>query len=140
MQRDVSIWNLLKLKKPVDKASFTIGKLEEFRDAVLCNSRPIKEGLRRVIVEDKVGRLKKLKLEHPAKFTEQIEELVLNASKLKSAVEALGVSGECKAIISDGDLATYIPSYFSQSHDAGTLSVCEVNHIAIDHAHLKMPL
>jgi hypothetical protein len=54
------------------------------------------------------------------------DELRTLAKKLDDTVALFGLTGEatqCKAIFTDGDMAAYIPTYFSEEHNAGTLSV-----------------
>ncbi len=51
------------------------------------------------------------------------KEALGSAQAVKKIVSQLGVSTSCKAIMSDGDLAAYIPTYFSTQHERGTISV-----------------
>lgn len=84
---------------------FTTRKMEDFRDAILCDSHRIQKGRRKVEIEDKIEQLKELKKTSGAEFTQAIEKLVEDASALQSAIGVLGASEHltpegCPALLS----------------------------------------
>ncbi len=121
MQRDVSIGNVLVLKSSAKTTPFNMNKLNDFLNVYRNggqkpNSKPQAE------TTIKVEELKNLMDTAELKFTQAIEKLATEAGELESIIKALGVSNICRAIISDGDLAAYIPNYFSSTHGSGMLS------------------
>lgn len=120
LQRDVSIGNLLRLLSSVEMSPFSIGKLLEFRDVILSDTS--KTSSRRDIV-DKVNMLKELKAEHSDRVEKVVNDVVEDGRALERKLTILGVTGKCQAVILDGDLSAYIPTYFSSEHLRGALSV-----------------
>ncbi len=51
-------------------------------------------------------------------------KILLAAENLEKAVKQLKVGSKCKAIVSDGDLAVFIPSYFQVRHGSDSIAVC----------------
>lgn len=96
MHRDISIGNLLQLLEPVSCKGFNASK-----------------GLDHLFIQSGFN-------------CTPPDELRTLAKELDDALTLFGLTGEttqCKAIFTDGDMAAYIPTYFSEKHDAGTLSV-----------------
>ncbi|KLO14766.1 hypothetical protein SCHPADRAFT_299202 [Schizopora paradoxa] len=120
MHRDVSIGNLFMLPKEVEMEPFSIKKFTDFRNAMLGDGQPT--GIRQEI-QDKVQQLRTLQQQMGDKFTEAIEKVARIAAELERKVtDDLRVTKKCRAIISDGDLAAYIPTYFTKEHGHGELS------------------
>ncbi len=119
LQRDVSVGNVLRLTSPVKMMPFSIKKLIDFRDAVSNKNHVAK----RKDVQDKKDMLQELKVNHNDLFLKGIDEVVEDAQSLYGKLEQLGLSMTCKAVILDGDLSAYIPTYFRHEHEQGQLSV-----------------
>ncbi len=54
---------------------------------------------------------------------EAFESVEVVAVQVEEAAKDLGVGTECKAIVTDGDLAAYVPTYFIDDHSNGSISV-----------------
>lgn len=122
LQRDVSIGNILKLRTPVKMNPFSIQKLLDYRDALFG----AKTTTGQPEIQHKVDHLKDLVKKERKKAAMVFNGIVRDATELKELVDKkLKFTGICKAIISDGDLAAYIPTYFATPHDKGQLSVCK---------------
>jgi len=120
LQRDVSIGNVLKLEAPVRmKKPFSIQKFLDFRDAMF--SEESQENNRREIHE-KVTMLKALKISQGERFKRYIQEVIEDGKELEGKLVELGVTDICKAVIVDGDLAAYLPTYLAEEHGFGQLS------------------
>lgn len=119
MQRDVSIGNLLKLNRPVNMQPFSIRKLYQFWIAVEDET---KIG-NRLDIKDRVAELNKLQAESGIDYSSAIQEVMSAAENLEAELAGLEIGTTCQAVVSDGDLACYLPTYFSQPHDKGALSV-----------------
>ncbi|KLO14918.1 hypothetical protein SCHPADRAFT_996286 [Schizopora paradoxa] len=120
MQQDVSIGNYLKLKFPVIMKPFTTNKQTELLDAFM-NPQHISN---RIEVRDKVEELRAYEEtvgeDEVARF---LQEVIHEATILqKNVSEKFKHSQVCKIIISDGDLATYVPAHFSTAHSKVDLS------------------
>ncbi len=146
MHRDVSIGNLLKLDHPATREEFSIKTAEDFVGAlnlVLDSDRGFDSTTPISIPTDcrepvslKTSELLKsaLRFTDPREkmegYLEIAKESLGIARAVKNVASQLGASTTCKAIISDGDLAAYMPTYFSTQHERGTISV-SLNQIAI---------
>ena len=126
LHRDVSIGNVLKLKKPKECKRFTtkgVYTLLERRPHRSGPSRPdladeFKQGLR-LEEEPSWDRLREI-----AGDDADCVILVDAAHELEDAIARLGVSTtECQAIICDGDMAVHIPTYFDNGTHGGDISV-----------------
>lgn len=124
MQRDVSIGNCFRLKYPIILKPFSVKKYTKLLDAY---SKPSYVSSR-VEIRDRVTELKRLEeMSSVDEITEALQEVVHEANTLQTNVsEKLKVSEVCRAIISDGDLATYVPTYFITDHSRGEMSVSTV--------------
>jgi len=131
MQRDVSIGNVLKLKQPLqvpNMPAFSIQSALDFDTAIQSGKGGSPKGKGRDtvgqnIISDKVKELEKINTEeNAADIKQNVQDTTAVAKGLKASMEKLVLPDECVAIISDGDLAAYIPTYFSQAHNAGALS------------------
>lgn len=137
MHRDISIGNMLKLLRPTKRNAFHIRHIEALSKALALPLKDFKEstvlkGVHRA-VNDKATELCKA-AEESADSTTLAEkkwgEIYLGflpvekmAKGVMEKVAELNVTDYCKAIVTDGDLAAYVPTYFTKPHEAGTISV-----------------
>ncbi|KAF8308290.1 uncharacterized protein EI90DRAFT_1861699 [Cantharellus anzutake] len=127
MQRDVSIGNVLKLTQPIKTAPFNINKLHEFHDAIMRDNKSVGElsdAVRdKVMALDLEGGIHDSKTAQEAK--DEVRKVMSAAEALQGGIAELGLSvdaTECWAIISDGDLASYIPTYLTRTVTAESIS------------------
>ncbi len=129
MHRDISIGNLLKLKRPTERDEFHIQNAVDLVHALHSMPNDIKASKYHEAVRTKAEELHNAAGDSDdpvAKMTKYIaaaKKVLKVAESVKEAVAELNVGSKCKAIVSDGDLAAYVPSYFSKTHDRGTISV-----------------
>ncbi|KAF8322905.1 uncharacterized protein EI90DRAFT_3019966 [Cantharellus anzutake] len=120
LQRDVSIGNVLKLVQPTQMAPFNINKLKDFHDVIMGVNTNM-EGLSKP-VRDKV---KALEGHSGPALKDAVKEVMSAAEALEREIAELGLFAdmtECQAIISDGDLASYMPSYLTRTVTAESIS------------------
>lgn len=130
MHRDISVGNLLKLVFPAIRKLFTV---QNERDFVAALKEPItvseKAFGRHNAVAEKIKVLREFACttgtpdERMAVYSELAERALKEAHEVERLASKLGASTECKAIVSDGDLAAYMPTYFTTTHEVGTVSV-----------------
>ncbi|KAF8340659.1 uncharacterized protein EI90DRAFT_3117158 [Cantharellus anzutake] len=122
LQRDVSIGNVLKLMRPAQMVPFSIDKLKEFHHAIMYSNENVGEFSK--VVRGKVEALEE-RLSKPRTAREVKEEVgkaMSTAEALQREITELGLSAECRAIISDGDLASYIPAYLARRDTSESVS------------------
>ncbi len=74
-------------------------------------------------IHEKVTMLKALKISQGERFKRYIQEVIEDGKELEGKLVELGVTDICKAVIVDGDLAAYLPTYLAEEHGFGQLSV-----------------
>ncbi|KAF8314585.1 uncharacterized protein EI90DRAFT_3135848 [Cantharellus anzutake] len=122
LQRDVSIGNVLKLMRPAQMVPFSIDKLKEFHYAIMHSNENVDEFSK--VVRGKVEALEE-RLSKPRAAREVKDEVgkaMSTAEALQMEITELGLPAECRAIISDGDLASYIPAYLARRDTAESIS------------------
>ena len=126
LQRDVSIGNIQKLVRPrlYGKPFTTKGVrklLSSLLDAdVTADLVNIFESLS---LDDTAGNEATWdELKRVAGNDPDVLALLDEAHRLEVSLAKYGVSNECKAIISDGDMAVYIPTYFTDEPHRGEIS------------------
>ncbi len=102
------------------KKSFSIQKLVDFRDAMFSEDSQKNNGRE---IHEKVAMLKDLQISEGERFKRYIQEVIEDGRALEGKLVELGVTDICKAVIADGDLAAYLPTYFAGEHGCGQLSV-----------------
>lgn len=134
MHRDISIGNLLKLVSPAMRIRFHLNNMAHLCKALeaqwVPEQKPVLEGVHntvRVKAEmlhaaalaptDKDGNTKWSGYGTAAKSVQK------KAEELLEKVKALNIDEQCSAIVSDGDLTAFMPTYFSTEHNTGTISV-----------------
>ncbi|KLO11816.1 hypothetical protein SCHPADRAFT_450710 [Schizopora paradoxa] len=112
LHQDISVGNVLFLESAVTRDEFSMEKARMLWK--LLNKIPVANAPAAII-----ERCKEAPTPEPGqsstvnKFICQIEE----------AAKRLGISAQCKALLSDGDLSAYLPTYFTQEHSTQAISV-----------------
>ncbi len=148
MHRDVSIGNVLWLDTPVERPKFStrtgVAKLVDRATEIiqglaslqLGGASPPDDGTSDGSLGDEASqtdaeqlaqqpdfwtalRLKAAKKDHHL----YLEQVVNAAERLEKALAKLELSGQCKALLIDGDMAAFLPDYFSTSEHSGVISV-----------------
>ena len=109
LHRDVSIGNVLKLKQPAECKPFT--------------TRGVKRWL-----GDRVKHIADSDVNFWTSLLDAVGDdtyldLVKAAERLEKALEKLGVSTTCMAVLIDADMAASLSDYFSQEAHHGVISV-----------------
>ncbi len=123
MHRDISIGNVLKLKTPAERKEFSIKNAKDLVEALTTGSN--RDDYHRAVVE-KADVLRKAANGSTEQMLVVARKILLAAENLEKAVKQLKVGSKCKAIVSDGDLAVFIPSYFQVRHGSDSIAVCSL--------------
>ncbi len=151
LHRDISIGNVLWLEKPVERPKFStrtgpaklVDRATEITQGLaslqLDLASPPDDGTsdgRRPSLRHDASqtdaeqlaqqqdfwtalRLKAAKKDHHL----YLEQVVNAAERLEKALAKLELSGQCKALLIDGDIAAFLPDYFSMPEHSGVISV-----------------
>ncbi len=122
MHRDISIGNLLKLVTPSERNEFHV---KNAKDLALLIANPNSN-----TTDVKPAVLHKANLLHeiinagsPSDIPAAVRTIYQHAVEVENMAKNLGVGTLCKAIVTDGDLAAYVPTYFAEDHLEGSISV-----------------
>lgn len=133
MHRDISVGNCMKLITPSERKPFTIENAirltTELRKATQREYKSVISPQSRDPVDVKIMELLRIAQQSPnAKdrldvYHKAALETLKVAKEVEDLVRQLVPDGTCKAVVSDGDLAAYMPAYFVTEHNDGIISV-----------------
>jgi len=123
LHRDISIGNLLKLMKPARCKRFSALEVIGLLFNILSSEQ-----------QKELDNLEDWNYETAFRFVAndpERQELLRIAQDLDIIVDQCGLTTECKAIFTDGDMAAYIPDYFENTsvHNTGAISVSFAIHL-----------
>ncbi len=122
LHRDISIGNLLKLVTPSERNEFHVKNAEDLSLLMTNPDKKIPDV--KPAVSHKANMLRELINNGcPSDIPAAFRSIYQDALDVERMAKNLGVGTLCKAIVTDGDLAAYVPTYFAEDHLDGSISV-----------------